>query len=126
LFNAGKGFAVTNEGENGKLGEVEPGSTFVDVASSGDTTFAVKGDGSVISWGSLRLTLKDTSDKPIVTVPLDEKITSISVSPGHVLAVSKAGVTWAWGDEPNSTFGDVTTTITKATPIPVLTVGGSN
>lgn len=126
LFNAGKSFAAINEGEKDKLGEVEPGSTFVDVASSGETTFAVKKDGSVISWGSLALTFKEVSSKPIVTVPLDEKITSISVSPEHVVAVSKAGVPWAWGDEPNGTFGNVTTTITKATPIPVLTVGGNN
>ena len=106
--------------EKFKLYQV-PGLTNVVAAGTGwDMSFAVLGDGRVLSWGESRGGMLGTTPLSYVEVyaeaegskrhtptPVVAHIDGVDISVGdaHVLALARDGAVWAWGDGGNGRLG---------------------
>jgi alpha-tubulin suppressor-like RCC1 family protein len=85
----------------------------VAVAAGGDSTLALKSDGSVWAWGGY-----GNSSSPAQVQGLSS-VVAIAAGGGHSLALKADGSVWAWGDNTYGQLGDGTTT-SRSSPVQVL------
>jgi alpha-tubulin suppressor-like RCC1 family protein len=99
------------------------------VPGLGSHSLALKGDGTVLSWGSNsngQLGNGDTSlaakniPVSVTGFPGGTVIVAIAAGVTHSLAVDSTGAAWAWGDNSSGQFGNGSTSTTaQVTPVKV-------
>ncbi|MBO0730481.1 MAG: RCC1 repeat-containing protein, partial [Acidimicrobiaceae bacterium] len=108
-------------GKHGQLGQGSnstnpvptqvPGLTgIVQIAASGDNTYALKSDGTVYAWGDDGFNqIGNTGAANNQNTPLQVNIsgvTSIAAGNDHALAIKTDGTVWGWGDDNTLQLGD--------------------
>lgn len=90
-------------------------------------SLAVKGDGSVLSWGAAREVQSEggMTTERLVPVQIEGLVGAISIAAGgyHSLAALRDGTVWAWGSNVKGQLGDGTT-VERATPVRVTGLAG--
>jgi len=95
------------------------------IAAGSNHTVALKGDGTVWTWGDnddgqLGDGTFTTSTVPVQVTGLNG-ITAIAAGSNHTVALKGDGTVWAWGDNSNDQLGDGG--IEKTSPVPVQVYG---
>ncbi|GFE58101.1 hypothetical protein AOG1_19810 [Geobacter sp. AOG1] len=100
------------------------GSGVVSIAAGASTSFAIKGDGSVLAWGfDYYGQLGDNTTytykySPIAATALGTGVIAIAAGSEHTIALKSDGSVWAFGRNNYGQLGDGTS-VNKAVPVQV-------
>ncbi len=103
---------------------VSTANNIIAIAAGGNTSFALKSNGTLLSWGSDIIgQLGDDStiaNKPTpVAVSGANNIIAIAAGGLFALALKSDGTLLSWGQDTNGQLGDDSTIANKPTPVPV-------
>jgi alpha-tubulin suppressor-like RCC1 family protein len=106
---------------------ISAGANWKQVASGGNSTVAVKTDGTLWTWGSsvsgeLGNNTTTSSSSPVQTVAGGTNWKQVDNGSGHMAAIKTDGTLWTWGSSLG--LGDNTTT-NKSSPVQTV-AGGTN
>jgi len=133
-----------SSGDTAYLGD-NASAPVVAIGASAGSTFALKSDGTVWTWGSndagelgagLAMTTSTQVTTPVQVLKgacasdatyLGDtvKVVAISVGSDHVLALKADGTLWSWGDNSNGQLGNNNRTVNSNVPVQVCATSTS-
>ncbi len=97
----------------------------VQIAAAGHFGIAVRSNGAVLAWGE-HPAAENLSDVAIVTIQNLPSVSSIDAGERHVLALTKHGKVYGWGDNKNGQLGVEPTDQLRRSRKPILVSGLQN